>query len=304
MGNVPEPVTPPDPLPELLPELMTVPELARLLRTSERKVYDLAASGAAPVARVTGKLLFPRERVRAWIAASAGPVRETPDPRPPILLGSHDPLLDWALRQSRCGLASLCDGSLDGLARFEAREGVATGLHLRDADGGWNREAVAPLTGSEAVLIGFSRRRRGLVLAEGMAGRIGGLADLAGRRVVPRQAEAGAQLLLLGLLAEAGVAQDAPGWLPPARSEEDAARLVARGAADATLGLEAMARAYGLPFLPLLDERFDLLCDRRAWFEPQLNRLMVFCAGCEMRAQAEAMGGYDLSDLGETRWLG
>jgi molybdate-binding protein len=143
-----------------------------------------------------------------------------------------------------------------------------------------------------------------LILASGLEGTVARPADLAGRRIVPRQPEAGAQALLLGLLDAEGVPRDAPDWLPPAMSEEDAARLVAQGAAEATLGLEAMARAYDLPFVTLVEESFDLLCDRRAWFEPPLRALMAFARGGEMRARARELGGYDLGCLGEVRWLG
>src|SRR6056297_2175322 len=114
-------------------EFLTVRELAELLRIKERKVYDLAASGDVPVSRATGTLLFPRRELEAWIAsASTGGTPAPAAPRPAICLGSHDPLLEWALRQARCGLASFFDGSLDGLDRFRAGEGMAAGLHLHD----------------------------------------------------------------------------------------------------------------------------------------------------------------------------
>src|SRR6056297_3463205 len=96
-------------------DYLTVKELAELLRLKERKVYDLAASGAVPCSRATGKLLFPAHEIRAWIesAQSGGGDAQGPvsKPRTPIMLGSHDPLLDWAIRQSGCGLATLHDGS-------------------------------------------------------------------------------------------------------------------------------------------------------------------------------------------------
>ena len=50
------------------PDFLTVRELAALLRVTERKVYDLAATGQVPCNKATGKLLFPEAEVRAWIA--------------------------------------------------------------------------------------------------------------------------------------------------------------------------------------------------------------------------------------------
>ncbi|NND20113.1 MAG: helix-turn-helix domain-containing protein, partial [Silicimonas sp.] len=119
-------------------EFLTVRELAELLRIKERKVYDLAASGRVPCSRATGKLLFPAGEIRAWSdGAKSGGARAGAE-RPLIFLGSHDPLLDWAIRQSQSGLATYFDGTHDGLARCAAAEGVAAGLHIHDAaTGDW-----------------------------------------------------------------------------------------------------------------------------------------------------------------------
>ncbi|MBE9637030.1 helix-turn-helix transcriptional regulator [Salipiger mangrovisoli] len=284
-------------------DYLTVRELADLLRLKERKIYDLAASGEVPCSRATGKLLFPAAEIRAWIeGAQSGGTIAAPTARPGVFLGSHDPLLDWAIRQSRCGLATYFDGSLDGLTRFAGGEGVATGLHVRDPAGGWNaataRDAAA---GQNAVLVGFAARRRGLVLREGGAAPKG-LAELAGLRLAPRQQSSGSAGLLRDLAAEAGLDLGMVTLTPLERTEDEAVQSVRRGEADVTFGLESVARAYGLPFVPLIDERFDLLIDRKAWFDPPLQRLMAFCRSEIFRSRAESLGGYDLTPLGEVVW--
>ena len=87
------------------PNVLTLPEAAAYLRLSERKLYALVAEHRVPVARVDGRLLFPRRLVDAWLGerVEAAPRR----PPPPVLAGSHDPLLEWAVRESGCGLAQL-----------------------------------------------------------------------------------------------------------------------------------------------------------------------------------------------------
>lgn len=286
-----------------MPEFLTVRELAGLLRIKERKVYDLAASGDVPCSRVTGKLLFPEAAVRSWIArgSSGGEVRVA---RPEVFLGSHDPLLDWAIRQSRSGLAMLFDGSLDGLARFRAREGVATGLHVFEPpSASWNVATVSrECAGENAVLVSWAVRRRGLVVRRADAHGSAGLAALLGRRIIPRQPGSGAQALFEHALAEAGVASDALVLTSPARSESDAVLAVAQDAADAAFGLEALAVPFGLHFVPMVDERFDLLVDRRAWFEPAMQKLLAFSATREFREHAQGLAGYDVSELGAIRW--
>lgn len=283
-----------------LPEFLTVRELAAFLRIKERKVYDLAASGEVPVSRAMGKLLFPRGAVQAWIAqAQTGPVCAAP--RPDVFLGSHDPLLDWAIRQSQCGLATFFDSSDDGLTRFAAREGVAAGLHLFDPDREiWN---IAAVSGQDAVLIGWATRRRGLVIGRGETG-IRGLDDLAGRSTARRQDGSGTERLFQHLLTQAGLETGALGPAETARSEQDAVLSVAGGHVAATFGLEALAVQFGLGFVPLIDELFDLLVDRRQWFDPPMQRLLAFCRSADFARRAEGFAGYDLGALGEVRWNG
>ncbi len=284
-------------------EYLTVQELAELLRLKERKVYDLAASGEVPCSRATGKLLFPAAEIRQWIerARSAGGTGAST--RPQIVLGSHDPLLDWAIRQSRCGLATHFDGSLDGLDRFVRGEGIAAGLHIHDArQSSWNTAAVAQAAGDQnAVLIAFARRRRGLVFRQGEHAP-SGISDLAGLRMTPRQPESGTDRLFRNLAASDGVDLSTIIFTDVARTEDDAVENVRRGQANLTFGLEAVARTYGMAFVPLITEEFSLLVDRKAWFEPPFRALMAFCAADAFRQRAAASGGYDVAALGDVLW--
>lgn len=277
---------------------LTTRELAELLRIGERKVYDLAASGDVPCVRAVGKLLFPRAEITAWLAASrTGPEVAEP-PLPPIIAGSHDPLLDWALRESRSGLASFYDGSYDGIDRLAARSAQAAGLHIRE-DGGWNRAALRAAVGEAAiVLVEITQRQRGLLLAPGSAG-ISGFADLAGRRVVLRQSSAASQREFDARLSKAGLSHEDVTALPTrSRTEEELAIALHDGKAEAGFGLGALAGLYGLEFVPLTVERFDLAVWRRAWFEPPLQKLMAFLDSPACAARAAELPGYDLSGLG------
>jgi len=286
------------------PTYLTTREVAELLRVKERKVYDLAASGGIPCRKVTGKLLFPRDEIEAWLAAGAG--EAAPQSRPAnIAAGSHDPLLDWAVRESGSGLATFFDGSLDGLTRLQAGEAALAGLHVYEPERqDWNLAHVREALGAApVVLVEWARRQQGLLLGKALDGKIASVADLAGRRVVRRQASAGAGLLLDHLLAEAGLGAGQVDFLEEvARTETEAAAAVASGQAEAAPGLKAMARQFGLGFLPTVEERFDLVVDRRAWFEPPFQRLLAFCASAAFTAKAAELGGYDLSGHGRVIW--
>lgn len=280
------------------PDYLTTREVAEILRVKERKVYDLAGMGEIPHRRITGKLLFPRRELLEWIEGDAGSTA-----RPAVLVGSHDPLLDWALRECGAGLATLFNGSRAGLECFAAGEAALTGLHIPDADG-WNVAAVADLGLRDCVLLGWAARARGLLLGAGMADRIGGVGDLRAKRVVRRQPGAGGATFFDAMLAQAGMrAADLNLVEGMAHTEHDAAAIVAAGDADAATGIEAMARQFSLGFLPLAEEHFDLLIDRRAYFTPAVQKLMTFAQSAEFRDKAEATGGYDLAHIGRVRWL-
>ena len=282
------------------PLYLTTKEVAELLRVKERKVYDLAAAGEIPHRRTTGKLLFPSAEILDWIEGSGEAV---PAGRPAVLAGSHDPLLDWAVRESGSGLATLLNGSLDGLDRFADGRAALAGLHVPE-EAGWNVGTVAARGVRGSVLLAWAVRARGLILAEPVRDEVRSFSDLAGKRIVMRQPGAGAAALFEDLLSREGLAQtDLIPSTELARTESDAAAAVAAGDADAALGIEAMARRFHLPFLPLVEERFDLLVDRRAYFTDPVQALLAFARGDTLQRKAAAMGGYDLSGTGTVRWL-
>jgi putative molybdopterin biosynthesis protein len=287
-------------------ELLTTREVAGLLRIKERKVYDLVASGEIPHVRVTGKLLFPRALLAAWLERHSEHHRRTPRVWPNIVAGSHDPLLDWALRESGAGLATFFDGSLDGLERLARGDALMAGLHLVEDGDGWNVGHIERrLAGEPVVLIEWARREQGFILPPGNPAGIGGPRDLEGRRVIPRQREAGSFLLLQHLLAAEGLTLDVVDLVaPPARTEADVALAIADGKAEVGLGLAAMARQFRLDFVPLVGERYDLVIWRRAFFEPPLQRLWAFCRSAPFAGKARDLGGYDIGGFGRVRYNG
>ncbi|UCH74819.1 MAG: helix-turn-helix transcriptional regulator [Rhodospirillales bacterium] len=288
-------------------EFLTTKDVAALLRIKERKVYELVHDNAIPVSRVTGKLLFPRDMVEAWVRRNVefrGGTEGLVE-RPAVVAGSHDPLLDWALRESGSSLATFFDGSLSGLKRLAEGRAVAAGMHVYEAESeDWNRRHLAEaMPGMPVVLVEWAQRQQGLVLPPGNPGKVGSLADLVGRRLMPRQRAAGSRLLLDFLMQRDGIAGDAITLLDrPARSEADVALAVAEGKADAGLAVETVARQYRLEFLPLFRERYDLAVWRRDWFEPPLQRLVTFARTPAFAERAAELGGYDITGLGTVRY--
>jgi excisionase family DNA binding protein len=274
------------------------------LRVSERKVYDFAARKGLPHTRAGGKILFAGTEVDGWLARSA---RGAPaGPAGATIAGSHDPLLEWAVRESRCALALLTQGSSDGLERLARHEVVAALLHLPSADlTDFNREAAGEkLRGRNVALVQWAKREQGLLVARGNPKRIRGLGDLARRgvTVASRQPGAGSALLLERLLAREGLDPDRIRVGEVAVSENDLASAVRDGNADAGLGALAAASLAGVDFIPVLTERLDLAFLRGAWFEPGLQSLFAFARTRRFAQRARALGGYDLEGLGSVTW--
>ncbi len=288
-----------------MPELFTTDEAAAHLRLSERKLYELVAHAAVPCSKVTGRWLFPKAALDQWV--TAGLAMQLAAPAPPIVGGSHDPLLEWALRESGSGLASLPEGSEAGLRRLTRTQVVLAAIHLHRLDGDEtaNTQAVSQAPGlHDAVLIAFARREQGLLVAPGNPHGLSDIASVAaGRaRIALRPAGAGAQLLLLALLARSGLAQDALTVVqPPCPTGPDIAHAVRSQRADCGIATRSVADAAGLDFVPLLWERFDLVLRRRDYFMPGPQALFNFLRRPAFRDRAAELGGYDVAECGAVR---
>ncbi|NYS26123.1 helix-turn-helix transcriptional regulator [Rhodobacteraceae bacterium 2376] len=288
--------------------LMTTGEVADYLRVKERTIYEMVARQTIPFSRATGKLLFPRRLVDAWLEAQTELPGTGIAPAPPIYAGSNDPLLEWALRQSGSGLAVLARGSGQGLEDLAEGRAVLAGLHLLDPDtGDWNRAAArAHLPGSSHVLIHWARRTQGLITAPGNPLGITGLKDAAARglRFATRAGGAGSARLLEVLLAREGLTQDDLETLArPAETHADLATLIDTGEADLGLGLQAAAGHLG--FIPLVtDESFDLAMTKRDYFTQPIQTLLAFARTETFSRRARHMQGYNTTNTGQVSWTG
>lgn len=292
-------------------QLFTTAEAAAYLRLKERKIYEMVADGTVPCTKVTGRWLFPKAELDHWLSSSihrpAGMVR--PDPAP-IIGGSHDPLLEWGLRESGSGLAQLAVGSEAGLDRFVAGETIAAAIHLHaleDPAADANAAAMAGRSDvQDAVLIAFCRREQGFLLAPANPLKIRTIEDVIARRarVALRPAGAGAQLLLLSLLQQAGATLDQLAAVSPVSpTGPDIAQAIRAGRADTGIATRAVANAAGLEFMPIVWEPFDLVMRQRDYFHPPLQALIRFLRTGEFAARAQELGGYDVTVAGSVRFV-
>jgi putative molybdopterin biosynthesis protein len=291
-----------------MPELLTTDEAAAYLRLSERKLYELVSKGVVPCSKVTGRWLFPKTALDRWVAAGLASPQLAREEPPPIVGGSHDPLLEWALRDSGSSLASLAEGSESGLRRLARSEVAIAAIHLHRLagdDAGANIDAVAATSGlHDAVVIAFARREQGLLVAPGNPLKLSGLSSAAAKkaRIAQRPAGAGAQLLLLSLLAADGLIPDALTLVRDiCPTGNDVAQAIRSGRADCGIATRAVAASSGTDFVPLMWEHFDLALRQRDYFRPQAQKLFAFMRAPAFAARAQELGGYDVSEAGQVQ---
>ena len=112
-------------------------------------------------------------------------------------------------------------------------------------------------------------------------------------------------MLLRQLLAGADIKLDDVNLVsPPAQTEDDLALLIVDGKVDAGVAIAAVARPYGLDFVPLAEEYFDLVIRRHDFFEPPIQTLLAFARSEPFRIRAGELSGYDIGELGQVVWNG
>ena len=222
-------------------------------------------------------------------------------------MGSHDLTLD-VLAQYLAGedrrLASANVGSLGGLVALRRGEAHFAGSHLLDPETGeYNLSYIREyLPGSPVVVVTLVGRQQGLIIRQMDVGRIRNLEDLTrpGVRFVNRQRGAGTRVLLDYQLDLLGIAPDSlQGYNQEEFTHLAVAAAVASGRADCGMGIAAAAQALDLGFVPLFQERYDLVIPA-AHFESELIApLFSVLKNPAFQAAVGQMPGYDTDKMGE-----
>jgi len=239
-------------------------------------------------------------------AAGTIAVRPIGPPRPTLVVAGCDPALPLlapplALLDPPVAFAWWPCGSGEALRLAAAGLVHAAGVHLRDADGGYNATAASHLPGG-AEVVGFTAWREGLVLRPELAPVITGVDSLVkdARRVVNREAGAEARRLLDRELSRLGIDRaELPGYDTRAGGHLQVASAVAARLADAGVASEPVARVYGLDFVPLADERFDLVLPGAHLGSREVQGLLKVLASPWLLAQLASLPGYDLASCGD-----
>ena len=225
-----------------------------------------------------------------------------------VAIGSHDLVLDLAASALRAEdpavtLASSNVGSLGGLVAL--RDGLChlAGSHLLDpATGEYTLPYVRRVLGdADVAVVRLVHRDQGLIVAPDNPLGLTGVGDLArpGVRYVNRQRGAGTRVLLDHELAALGITPaDVDGYAREEPTHLAVAAAIAAGRGDAGLGILAAARAFGLGFLPVTREPYDLVVAAEAMDSPLLAPLWALLQSDRFQAAVTELGGYSAKEMG------
>jgi putative molybdopterin biosynthesis protein len=280
---------------------------------------------AAPLSRGAGVIMsmvradglarIPRfsEGIHAGADVEVELLRSMDDVRQTVVaIGSHDLALDLlsnqlARRSPGASLASANVGSLGGLLALARDEAHLAGSHLLDEQSGeYNVSYIQRhLAGRQIVLVHLAGRVQGMIVPSGNPKRVMQLGHLARSDVlfVNRQRGSGTRVLLDYQLRKLGLGPtEIKGYEREEYTHLAVAADVASGAADVGLGILAAARALGLDFVPLFNEQYQLVIPREHFESPILASLLEIIRGQDFRAEVDALGGYDVADMGRVVW--
>jgi putative molybdopterin biosynthesis protein len=227
--------------------------------------------------------------------------------------GSHDLAIAWLgthFSEVAPGyrLQISYNGSLGGLIALIENQADLAGCHLWDVESQTYNDAFVRrlLPGRRVALVTLAHRRLGLILPPGNPGNVGQLNDLtrAGVRFVNRQPGSGTRVWLDASLREAGIPTTSiRGYSNEKLTHTEVARAVAEGQAEAGFGLEAAARTYGLDFIPLTRERYDLAILESSFGLTPIQALVAWLREGAAGETLANLAGYDPAETGDLRWI-
>jgi putative molybdopterin biosynthesis protein len=280
---------------------------AALIHRAEAFLLEVLTVGYSP-ADVEEAVRQALDRWRVVSQAAAAPAGE-------ILRfnGSHDLAVAWLATHfgeiaRGCSLQLNFTGSLGGLIALAGGKADLAGCHLWDEETDtYNLPFVRRLLpGQRVALVTLAHRQIGLIVPPGNPADVRGLADLArpGLRFVNRQSGSGTRVWLDAMLHRQGISPaKIQGYNDEKMTHSEVANAIAEGQADAGLGLEAAARPYGLGFIPLMQEQYDLVIPAHHFNSPLLQALINWISSPAARQAISSLAGYQATHTGDVKWI-
>ena len=300
---------------------LSTQEVADILHVSKSTIYDLIRKGEIHSYKIGRKVRFTQDDVDAYIARSRHehstmPVKKvdthstllTPDEaaEPELILAGQDVVLDILanfLQQAGVNAARTYLSSFEGLLSLYQDKIHVCACHLYDGTGHNASFVQSLMPGMPAVLINLSYRTQGFYIQKGNPKGITGWEDL--RRqdisVLNRRPGSSARILMDIHLKKFGIpAETVRGYDKIMKSHLTMAAAVAAGEADVAIGTERICRQMdGLDFVPLLEERFDLVIKKNMLQTEPIQKLLQVLRDPIFREEVARFSGNDYRDMGK-----
>ncbi|SIS96213.1 helix-turn-helix transcriptional regulator [Neptunomonas antarctica] len=295
---------------ELPSAFLTVRELTEYLHLNEKKIYVMAAEGKIPATKLTGKWLFPRVLVDRWLLDSCHGGLLTDRL---ILAGSDDPLLQAAAirltqqLRAQALFSYSVTGTKMGLELLEKGHADACVIHWGRAEESEIRHPALIQQYSQSknwILVHLFCRSQGLIVRAQDQSRFEDpdVAMHQSTRWVVRQQGSGSQRFLKEWLMSYSYPFERLTVSHTAYSEREMVSMIARGEADIGPGTLSVAKEFGLGFIPVCEENFDLVVPRGVYFRRLLQQLFEYLQGSEGTLLAHRLQGYNLNRSGRLIW--
>lgn len=226
-----------------------------------------------------------------------------------VCIGSHDNILDLLANQlykkrPMVRISSAHVGSMGGIMAIKRGEAHIAGSHLLDEETGeYNISFIQRfLKDIPLQLINLCYREQGLIVPKGNPKNIQSFSDIAAKQhiFINRQNGAGTRLLTDKVLRDEGIdPADIPGYEHEEYTHMSIAASVANGSVETGLGIRAAANALDLDFVPVAEERYDLIVPRAFLTDPKVISLLdLIRNNDDFKNSVLALGGYSLRDCG------
>ena len=284
---------------------MNTREVSEYLGVNEKKIYSLISEKQLPATKITGKWIFFKDLVDAWLERSM----ETGEGFKPessgllLMTGSDDILFGHLLsilkKERKDLFPFFCKtGSLKGLNLLKEGKAQLACMHAFDeASNEYNLPFIdSHLQKERFVTVNFAKREQGLIVRKGNPRRIFTIVDIGGKgfRLINRQPGSGTRILLDMLLKKHGIpAGSIPGYEKEATTHLEIGLAVLGGEADCGIGIRTVANILDLDFIPLRKERFDIVIRKDSFFSREMSVFLEMVGSIRFKNRAAEFGGYD-----------
>jgi len=298
---------------------LTAAEAAKILKVSKYTLYELVKRGEIPAHHIGRQLRIDPTVLDQYLRGTFGvsnpqPTATAISPALPVLptirfIGSHDPVVELLfefLKHAPLPVESSLSfkGSMDGLIALYRQDADISGIHLwDDVTKDYNISFVKHVIPGESVcIVNLVQREQGFIVAPGNPFNLQTWDDITieGLNFINRQKGSGTRLRLDAYLRSAKIS---PGRILGYEHEEPThsgvACHVANGQADVGVGVKAAAQRLGLDFIPLFQERYDLVCLGKTTKTPFWQQLLNVLKSPGFIQAVHQQMGYDTSLTGK-----